>query len=170
MHGDADFALGDDLKVDFPAGNASPGQGRLKEVGPVICYPILDSPSAKANLDVYRNIQEGAFVQRFYGTLRAPQGLFAVMEDLQHVETLNYMLQGDYLATPLATRMKVASDLAKTVAWYHKAQLLLKSISDATVAWKTGPSGVEHPIFTKLENVRNVSIHKTPIAPRTVRR
>jgi hypothetical protein len=108
-------------------------------------------------------------VQRFYGTLRAPQGLFAVMEDLQHVETLDYMLQGDCLAIPLATRMKVASDLAKTVAWYHKAQLLLKSISDAPVAWKTGPSGAEHPIF-KVENVRNVSIHKVPIAPRTVRR
>jgi hypothetical protein len=56
LYSDADFALGDDLKVDFLAGNTSPGQSRLKEVGPVICYHILDSPSAKANLDIYRSI------------------------------------------------------------------------------------------------------------------
>lgn len=161
---DADFVLDGDLKVDFTAGSLSTGHGWLKDVGPVVYYSILDSPTAKANLDIYRSIQEGAFVQRFYGTLRAPQGLYAVMEDLQQVDTMNHRLQGDYNTTPVAVRMKIASDLAKTVAWYHKAQLLLKSISDSTVALKTSPSSVVHPILTKLENVRNVSIG-LPSAP-----
>jgi len=163
---DVDFVLGGDLRVEFAAGSSSPENGWLKDVGPVVCYPISDSPTAKANLDIYRSIQEGAFVQRFYGTLRAPQGLYAVMEDLQEGRTMNHKLQEDYNTTPIAVRMKIASDLAKTVAWYHKAQLLLKSIGDSTVVLKIVPSGAMHPILTKLENVRNVSLGPTKCSMR----
>lgn len=149
--------MNNDLQIEFDSQDPPIGRGLLENAGAVICYPVLQSSTAKENLDVYRNIQEGAFVQRFYGTLKASDKFYAVMEDLSDEPTLNRYCQNRWASTTLFERAKLASDLAKTMAWYHKAQLLLKSVSDLNVVLKKLPSAVMHPILTKLENVRNVS-------------
>lgn len=54
----------------------------MGNVEPIVCYPILASKTSKESLDIYRDIQEGAYVQRFYSTLGTNEKYYAIMEDL----------------------------------------------------------------------------------------
>jgi hypothetical protein len=153
-----DFVLGEGLTVAFDSKEPYNGRGSLKGVGNIICYPILPSITAKENLDIYLGLQEGAYVQRFYGTLKADERYYAVMEDFEGEITLNQACREHLLPASLLERADLAADLAKSVAWFHRADVVLKSISDRTVMLKKMPSGKIYPFLTNLENLRTVSL------------
>jgi hypothetical protein len=161
-----DLSLDDSFAVEFDIQEPYYGRGDLRGIGPIICYPIQPSRTAKENLDVYRNIQEGAYVQRLYGALEANGKYYAVMEEFVGEITLNQACVENQLPAALLERAQLASDLAKSMAWYHKAELLLKSVADHTIVLKRLPSGRLCPFLTNLENVRNVSKKGTIIGNR----
>ncbi|KAF8854351.1 hypothetical protein BDZ45DRAFT_676994 [Acephala macrosclerotiorum] len=150
-----DFYLDHTFRLTFDANEPFYGKGTLENVGPIICYPIQPSKVAKENLDIYCDLQEGAYVQRFHGTLSANKTYYAVMEDLTGEMTLNQACLKDLTQSSLLERARLASDLAKSMAWFHKADLLLKSVTDQTVVLKRLPSGKLCPVLTNLENLRN---------------
>jgi hypothetical protein len=154
-----DFYLDESFSLTFEAEEPFHGKGTFRSIGPVVCYPIQSSKASKQNLDIYRDIQEGAYVQRLYGTLSANEKYYAVMEDLTGEMTLGQACAQALQQRTLRERAQLCSDLAKTMAWYHKADLLLKSVSDRTVFLKTLPSGKICPVLSNLENLRNVG-HK----------
>jgi hypothetical protein len=156
----ADLVLTDTSVIKFETLDHSVGRGKLPEVGSVVCYKIVLSASTQENLRTYMNIQTGAFVQRLYGTLEVEGNIYAVMEDLDDSQTLNEACKNKTLPTALSTRLDLAYNIAKTMAWYHRAELLLKSVTDHTVTLKELPSGRIVPFLTRLENVRQVSFVK----------
>jgi hypothetical protein len=52
------------------------------------------------------------------------------MEALDDQNTLGQACRDRTLPETLLERIDLAYDLAKTMAWYHQAELLLKSVSD----------------------------------------
>lgn len=151
-----DFILDDscDIKFDYGASN---GRGCINGVGAVVCYQIPTLSFTQKNLEVYRNIQAGAYVQRLYGTLEVNSRYYAVMEDLEGGTTLARACHGGALPRTMLERIGLAYDLAKTMAWYHKAELLLRSITDTTVILRELSSGKICPFLTRLHNSRHVS-------------
>lgn len=153
---ETDFVLKDDSTLKFDDPDTSIGRGSIKDVGRVVCYKIVLSSSTPENLKIYRNIQAGAFVQRFYGTLKANDNYYVVMEELDEDNTLRKACHTGSLPKSLLERVDLAYNVAKTMAWYHRAQLLLKSVSDNTVVLKQMRSGNIIPFLTRLENARHV--------------
>jgi hypothetical protein len=152
-----DFSLNSFSNIVFDP-SAAIGRGHLNEVvGEVVCYQIPVENFTKKNLDIYRSIQTGAYVQRLYGTLETNNRYYAVMQDLEGGTTLAQACQENTLPQTMLERASLAYDVAKTVAWYHQAELLLRSITDTTVILKTLPTGKVCPFLTRLHNSRHVS-------------
>lgn len=152
-----DFSLNSNSNIVFDS-SATIGRGHINGVvGAVVCYQIPVESFTQKNLDIYRNIQAGAYVQRLYGTLETNNRYYAVMEDLEGGMTLAQACQENTLPQTLLERASLAYDLAKTVVWYHQAELLLRSITDTTVILKTLPSGKVCPFLTRLHNSRHIA-------------
>ena len=83
--------------------------------------------------------------------------LYAVMEDCRDEITLNKACREGLLPDSLLDRVELATSLAKSVAWFHRADVVLKSINDNTVVLKRLPSGKIYPFLTNLEKLRTVS-------------
>jgi hypothetical protein len=120
------------------------------------------STSSQASLEIYQKIQTGAFVQRYYGIAQRESNLYAIMEYLDEEETLARTCLDNSLPAAILERVQLAYDLSKTMAWYHRAEMLLKSVSDHTIVLKKLPSGRLCPILTRLENARHVSESELP--------
>jgi hypothetical protein len=58
----------------------------------------------------------------------------------------------------LQLRLKVAYNIAKTMAWYHKADILLKSLQDCSIVLQDNSNGELVPYMTHVETIRHVSI------------
>lgn len=80
------------------------------------------------------------------------------MESLDEHETLAHAIDNNTLPSSSLERLQLAHDLAKSMAWYHRAEMKLKSHSDDTIILKTLPSGKLCAVMTRLEGARHVSI------------
>lgn len=136
--------------------DASSKRGILDGIGKVVCYKIELTSAKPEFLKIYKNIQAGAYVQRFYGTVKLEEGYYVVMQDLDDNKTLAAACQDESLPDAPLARISLAYDVAKTMAWYHHADLKLKSVSDHTVVLQKLSSGRLTPFLTKLENARHV--------------
>ncbi|PNP60526.1 hypothetical protein THARTR1_00550 [Trichoderma harzianum] len=118
----------------------------------IVCYKFELTGSMPELLKIYNSIQAGAYVQRLFGTVKLNEKYYVVMQDLEGGKTLaSACKDGSLPDTPLA-RVSLAYDIVKTMAWYHNVQLLLKPISDHTIALKKLSSGRLAPFLTKLQN------------------
>ncbi|KAM0079749.1 hypothetical protein ACKRZS_008110 [Fusarium odoratissimum] len=136
--------------------DGNPKRGTLNGVGQVVCYKIELTRAMPEFLKIYKNIQAGAYVQRLFGTVKLKENYYVVMQDLEDGKTLaSACKDGGLPDTPLA-RVSLAYDVAKTMAWYHNAQLLLKSVSDDTIVLQELSSGRLTPFLTKLQNARHI--------------
>lgn len=151
-----DFEPKDFVSSSFKSDDASIKRGTIDGVGKVICYKIALTSSMPEFLMIYKNIQSGAYVQRLYGTVKLQDDYYVVMQDLDDNQTLAAACQDGGLPDTPLSRISLAYDLAKTMAWYHHAQLLLKSVSDHTVVLQQLNSGRLAPFLTKLQNARHV--------------
>ncbi|KAN0094155.1 kinase-like protein [Hyaloscypha variabilis] len=151
---DGNLLLNIDINITFESEDHSVGQGHIEGLGTVVCFK-MPSTSSLASLAIYRKIQAGAFVQRFYGIVQRESNFYAIMEYLDEKETLARACKDNSLPATILERVQLAYDLSKTMAWYHRAEMLLKSVSDHTIILKKLPSGRICPILTRLENARH---------------
>ncbi|KAI9776084.1 MAG: hypothetical protein M1839_000597 [Geoglossum umbratile] len=152
---DGDLLLNSDINITFESEDHSVGLSHIEGLGTVVCFRIQLSTSSLMSLEIYQKIQAGAFVQRYYGIAQKGSNFYAIMEDLDEKESLARACQDNSLPAAMSERAQLAYDLSKTVAWYHRAEMLLKSVSDHTVILKKLPSGRLCPTLTKLQNARH---------------
>lgn len=164
-----DFVLEDTSLIQFDSSDASVGHGTLESIGKVVCYKIALSSSTQGNLKIYKDIQAGAYVQRLYGTLKAGEDYFVVMQDLDETQTLGKACRENSLPREPLAQLGLAYDLAKTMAWYHRAELLLKSVADHNIVLKQITLDRIAPFLTRLENARHVSIRTKDVPSAMVR-
>jgi hypothetical protein len=108
-------------------------------------------------MEIYPKIQAGAYVQRFHGTTEINGAIYVVMQDCTGSKSLRESCMEHTLPTNLALKVELAYNVAKSMAWYHRAGLLLKSINDETIVLVRLPNGKEAAFLTGLEHVRHVS-------------
>jgi hypothetical protein len=98
-------------------------------------------------------------VQHIFGITRTHENVYAVMESIDEHETLGHGISSNALPSSTLERLQLAHDVAKSMAWYHRAEMKLKSHSDDTIVLKTLSSGRRCAVMTRLEGARHVSIY-----------
>src|SRR5947207_8626607 len=131
--------------------------GSLDGVGRIVCFELGETDlghSFPRVVHVYCRIAARVNVQGFYGILEKSGRNYAIMEDLSTDMTLDDIVQVGTLPS-LPARLRVALELANTMAFLHRAGLLLKSLSGTTVVLKM-INGEIRPVITDLESARLV--------------
>jgi hypothetical protein len=147
-----------DLDIIFEGNKNKTGKAMHPQFGSVVCYKIEPTTFTQTALKLYREVQYGAFVQRLFGLTRVHKNVYAVMESVDEHETLAHAISSNTLPSSALERLQLAHDVAKSMAWYHRAEMKLKSHSDDTVVLKTLPSRRRCAVMTRLEGARHVSI------------
>jgi hypothetical protein len=146
----------DEDEVIWEGPNHESGTFTISGRDKYICYRLTDSISGKKNLEIYRDIQYGAYVQRYYGIAKIKTDYYAVMEALVEGQNLYTMCSQQSMPHTLQSRLKIAYNIAKTMAWYHRADLLLKSLQDYSVVLQASSNGEFVPYITHVETIRHV--------------
>ena len=108
---------------------------------------------------IYSKMSDLASVQKFFGTTEisstpSTKSNFAIMEDVDRYKTLKQTLE-DTASTPsLATRLQIAYEPGKAVAYLHSLSLVIKVLSDSTIRMKKDDKGLVAPILTDLDQAR----------------
>jgi hypothetical protein len=147
-----------DLTITFTDAGRNRGKSHITGVGDVVCYEIEPSKLSYATILVYQKLQSGAFIQRYYGIARSGDRLYVVMEDLDNFDTLADVYQDNSRSFSLEERLVLAQDLSRTIAWYHRGEVILKSISDGSIVLKKSPKGKYHCFLKDTEKARSVSV------------
>ena len=114
--------------------------------------------SGSRHVEIYKRISVGALVQSFYGICERNGKKYAVMEDLRNQPTLAVAIESKLLPNDGSTRMRIAYDLANTIAYLHSVGIIIKSMSDDTVVLRRLDGGTFQPCLTNLETARMVRI------------
>ncbi|KAF2722800.1 hypothetical protein K431DRAFT_39298 [Polychaeton citri CBS 116435] len=146
--------------IRWEAPDKSVGHFNSSDGGTLECHKIYQGSSNAKNLAVYRGIQYGAFVQQYLGTARIDNQYYAILEHLEKDNSLGRWCADNRLPE-YAKRLQLAYNVAKTVAWYHKANLLLKSLNDESVIFKSVGGGENIPYISGVQNIRDVSYPET---------
>lgn len=146
-----------EIEIVFELDDNTVGRSHIEGLGSVMCFEMQLTTFSLASLEIYQKIQAGSFVERFLGIAKREGKLYAIMEYLGEEESLARACQYKSLPRNILERVQLAYDLSKTMAWFHRAEMLLKSVSDQTVIMKRLPSGRLCPILSRLENSRHVS-------------
>ena len=131
--------------------------GVLENVGPIVCLKINEAglgTNLPRVVHVYSRIAARVQVQGFYGTLEKGGNKYAVMEDLGSASNLEVAIKNASLSK-LCDKVRVAYELAITMAYLHQAGLLLKNLCDNTVFVRV-VGGKPRPTITDLESARLV--------------
>jgi len=64
--------------------------------------------------------------------------------------------EGTITKMSYAERLGLAYELAKSVAWLHKAEIVLRPITDQQIYLSRNEDGIWSPIITGLERAREV--------------
>lgn len=133
------------------------GKGTLQGVGQVTCVVVERSDYTSHYLRIYRDIQYGASVQKCYGILQKEDAYYAVLQSVDGLSTLSQACsEGSIAKMTYAERIGLAHELAKSVAWLHKAEIVLRSLSDEQIYLSRGADGTLSPVVTGLERAREV--------------
>lgn len=84
---------------------------------------------------------------------------YAILEDLDGCDTLAEACKGNRLS--YLDRLSIACKVAKTVAFYHAAGLVLKSIADHTIVLKRLET-TNVPYSVGVQNIREVCGRRCP--------
>jgi hypothetical protein len=160
----ADFAEDDSrLSLEFAEGQDIFGRqgligiGTLQGVGQVTCVTVEASEYTSHYLRIYRDIQYGASVQKCYGLMRKGDAYYAVLQSVDGLSTLSHACSdGTITKASYAERLGLAYEIVKSVAWLHKAEIVLRSITDQQIYLSRGADGTLSPIITGLERAREV--------------
>lgn len=131
----------------------------LSEIGPIVCYEMDESelgawPKLHKIIQVYSRISERVQVQGFYGILQKGPNKYAMLEDISSEPTLASAIASSALPS-ISVRLRMAYDIASTMAYLHQVGMLLKCLSDTTVILKM-KNGEVQAMITNLESARLV--------------
>ncbi|KAH8753766.1 kinase-like domain-containing protein [Hyaloscypha sp. PMI_1271] len=145
-----------DLTITFTDTEHNRGKSHIEGIGDVVCYEIEPSKLSYATIQVYQKLQSGAFIQHYHGISQNGNRLYAVMEDLDNFDTLADMYQDASRFFSLEERLVLAQDLSRTVAWYHRGEVILKSISDGSIVLKKSTKGGYRCFLKGTEKARSM--------------
>ena len=133
------------------------GSGTLKGVGEVTCVTVESSEYTSHYLQIYRDMQYGACVQKCYGLLQKEDLYYAVLQSVDGLSTLVQACKDGTITKLTSTeRIGLSYELAKSVAWLHKAQIVARSIADQQIYLRHNADGSLSPVITGLERAREV--------------
>lgn len=158
------------LRVDFPKGdkrlqvekdneNLLTGSLAISENIPVVCVPVNENEmrygKGPRHALIYSKLSSNTLVHHYFGISQRFDRLWAVMEDLRSCKSLAASIQASSFPNDWATRLGIAHDIAKTVAYLHSVNLLVKSLSDTSVLLSL-KNDVTIPILNNVEEAREV--------------
>jgi serine/threonine protein kinase len=158
------------VKVDFPESDErlkltpdGPGFSGTFKGRPIVLANVNEDEmkigrSGSRHVEVYKRISVGALVQSFYGICERNGKKYAVMEDLRNQPTLAVAIKSNLLPNDSPTRIRIAYDLANTIAYLHSVGIIIKSMSDDTVVLRRLDGGKFQPCLTNLETARMVRV------------
>jgi hypothetical protein len=134
--------------------------GTMEGVGPIICYKLEEAELGSwaklpKIIHIYAKLSARSQVQSLYGILDKSSRKYAIMEDVSSLQTLASMVQARNLPPRSTDRVRIAWEIANTVAYLHQVGILLKSLSDSSVSIKEVQNEIR-PIVTDLESARLV--------------
>jgi hypothetical protein len=154
----------DDQRLNVEQNGESFLSGTLDNIK-VICQPIntteMKYGKAARIAYIYSMLAGNTLVHGYYGLVERNDHIWAVMDDLRDSKNIHSLVKGMALPTDPRVRLLIAYDLAKTIAYLHSVEILVKNLSDENVllvqeeveggtAWK--------PILTNLDQARLVSL------------
>jgi hypothetical protein len=160
-----------ELKVDFREGDsrldvAKNADGTLAGTlrgEPVICLPVstnqMESRIGPRHVMIYSKISADTLVHPFRGIAERERRPWAVMKDLRQAKSLALSLQNAEFQE-IKDKLVIAFELAKTVAYLHSVEILIKNLTDRDVLL-TKSEDRWKPILTNLEKARYVSQRNT---------
>jgi hypothetical protein len=156
------------VKIDFPendsrltideTANSGTFEGKAVVLVDVNEDQMKVGRSGSRHVEIYKRISVGTLVQSFYGICERKGKKFAVLEDLGQEPNLATTIRDNLLPTDGTSCLRIAYDLANTVAYFHSAGIVIKSLSDVTVVLKTLEGGSTQPCLTNIETARTVTL------------
>lgn len=107
---------------------------------------------------IYERLSASTLVHPFYGVAKRFGHSWAVMKDMRQFHSLGSAMKAKELPETTLGRIEIAQNIAKTVAYLHSVDILVKRLSDTSVLLSVDSSGVMTPYLTNLERARLVSI------------
>jgi serine/threonine protein kinase len=155
-----DFQEGDQRLNIVPEGPGFSGtfEGRAIVLANINEDEMKVGRSGSRHVEIYKRISVGALVQSFYGIYERNGKKYAVMEDLRNEPTLARAIEDGLLPDDATARIRIAYELANTLAYFHSVGILIKSLSDDTVVLRKLVDGTFQPCLTNLETARMVRI------------
>ena len=125
----------------------------------IVCYPIssiqMDCRIGHRHVTLYSKLSANTLVHPFYGIADRSGKLYAVMQDLRTSKSLGASLE-DPQFTDMRDRLRIAYDIAQTLAYLHSVEILIRSLSDKNILLVQEGSRWK-PILTNLDEARLVS-------------
>jgi hypothetical protein len=122
----------------------------------VVCYPISsnqrDSRVGPRHVTLYSKLSANTSVHPFYGLADKNGQLYAVMQDLRTAKPLGSCLKDDQFSG-IKDRLRIAYDIAQTVAYLHSVEILVRSLSDQSVVL-TPENNEWKPVLMRLDQAR----------------
>ncbi|KAK3391180.1 kinase-like domain-containing protein [Podospora didyma] len=122
----------------------------------VVLYPISsnqrDSRVGPRHVTLYSKLSANTSVHSFYGLADRNGQLYAVMQDLRTAKSLGSCL-ADPQFSDARDRLRVAYDVAQTMAYLHSVEILVRSLSDQNVVL-TREDREWKPVLTRLDQAR----------------
>jgi len=135
--------------------NRSSGCGTLEGIGEVQCLPLAVRTATNLYLDIYKDVQSAAYVRRLFGVLLDQGQYFAILETTNDKTTLAEWCKLNAGKDTLSG-LRLAFSICKSIAWLHKAELLVKTLTDQNILVQNGNGEEIRPLLTDLENSRHV--------------
>ena len=126
----------------------------------VLCVTVsttlIDSRVGPRHVTLYSKLSANTLVHPFYGLAEQGDRVLAVMKDLSACKTLGASL-GDKTFTMIIDRVRIAYDLAHTLAYLHSVDILVRSLSDENILLVQS-DGTWKPTLTNLDKARMVCL------------
>jgi hypothetical protein len=135
--------------------NQTSGCGTLDGVGEVQCLPLAVGIATNLYLDIYKDVQSAAYVRRLFGVLLDQGSYFAILETTNNTTTLAEWCKLN-TSENMLSGLRLAFGISKSIAWLHKAELLVKTLNDHNILVQNGEGSEVRPLLTDLENSRHV--------------
>lgn len=156
---DSRFSATQEEGDDPPTGILTTGEN---EPIKIICMPIQDNlmrygEKGLRHALIYERLSANTLVHPFYGIAKRFGRSWEVMKDMWDFSSLGSAINARTPPETILARLEIAQNIAKTVAYLHSVDVLVKRLSDTTVLLSVDSNGVVTPYLTNLEIARLVS-------------
>ncbi|KAF2258978.1 hypothetical protein CC78DRAFT_548673 [Lojkania enalia] len=124
-------------------------------------HEVIDKKGVSDDLPrvvkLYRDMAEVAQVQTLYGISEKDGSLYAVMEDMAQHSTFADALETGFIAKlSQLQKLQIGHEIAATLSALHRAEILVKIMSDVTTHLETLPDGSIRAKLSGLQSARRI--------------